>query len=418
MAAVPRLCVSLPVHEQPAVILDQVENLRAFLGPQTQVVVHLSASMGLDPAAVQPLLPDGVHANPVSYETAWGDVGYVHLSNLRFAYDHLDPFDYVVLQASNDLYVRAGAPAQIARHQAAYGYIEVGPDTAWAQGPPALRDRQLAAIVADLGPDGRILGGQVEGSYYAADLFREVLERIDRHYTGPGEGERYVREEVYFPTVADALLTGPRGNQLIYADSLTRGPAVSPAVVYALREGMLAGAWTQESLFGVKRVPRVLHDPVRDLVRAIARTEGAAPRLAVPRPFAAKTLLVATPAEDVLTDPTLIPAWHATFTAQDDATLVIVMRPENAWELDLLVRVVQDGGTGAADAADVVLDIQAEGSFAEASLRHNAHAVLRPRGQGTPPVLDDALLFATDQADELRYVLAKRTGAPRPQPRG
>jgi hypothetical protein len=404
----PRLCVSIPVHEQPAVILDEVENLRAFLGAETQIVLHLSASMELDPAEVQPLLPEGVYANPVSHRTAWGDIGYLHIENLRFAYAHLDPFDHVLLQASNDLYIRPGAPAVIAAHQAGYHARPVTAETAWAQAGPAHRDPRLAAMLADLGGGHGVVGAQVEGSYYAADLFAEVLERIGRHYQGPSPGdEAYAREEVYFSTVATPLLTGPRGEHLVYADGLTTGPDVSPAVIFAIFEGVLAGEWTEEDLYAVKRVPRELHHPHRDLIRGLTRAQRPR-RLAVPRTFEAKAFLTVALATDLVRDPSLVAAWHATFTDQDDASLVVALDPADEWLLPELVDALHAGGTGGPGAADVVLDTVAPGTFAEASLRANAHVVLRPAGEVAPPVLDDALLIRPEQAGELRYLYEAR----------
>ncbi|MCW2994086.1 MAG: hypothetical protein JWQ18_1581 [Conexibacter sp.] len=405
----PRLCVSLPVHEQPAVVLDQVENLRSFLGAQTQVVLHLSASMALDPAQLAPLLPDGVHVNPRSHVTQWGDIAHLHLDNLRFAYDHLEPFDHVVLHASNDLYVRPGAPERVAATQAGYRLMPFAADTGWAQAGPAYRDPHLAAIVAGLGGDGQLYGGQVEGTFYAADLFAEMLERIARHYTGPRPGDEvYNREEVYFHTLAEHLRTGERGAHLVYADVLTRGPAVSPGTIYALLDGTLAGGYVMDDPYAVKRVPRELHHPNRDLIRALSRANG--PRLAPPRSFEAKSFVALALAADVLTDTTLIPAWHATFGAADDATLALLLLEDQEWTLPSLVDALDAGGTGAPDSADVVLVTARGGSFEEASLRYTAHAMLRPAGLLAPPLFDDLPVLSPDRASELPYLARARAG--------
>jgi hypothetical protein len=401
----PRICVSVPVHEQPAVIFDQVENLRSFLGPDTLVVLHLSRSMGVDPAELAPLLPDGVHVNPRSHETAWGDIAYVHCDNLRFAYDELDPFDHVVLNASNDLYVRRGAPDRIAAAQAGCVRGAVQPDDPWAQAAPAHRDAMLDAMLADLGGDRSIFGGQVEGTFYAAGLFQEMLERIDRRFRR-GEGEHYMREEVYFPTLAAHLSPGTPAKPLIYIDAFCEGPAVSPAVIFGLIDGTFANStYDTKALYGVKRVERRLHDPNRQLIRTLSRSCGS--RLTLNAGFPANDFVTLALASDVLTDPSLVRTWHATFEA-DEATLALLLYEHDADALPLLIDVLQDCGTGAPGAADIALVTVEADSFEEAALRWSTHALLRVADTPAPPLFDDLPLFGPANAGELVHLAARR----------
>lgn len=412
-AARPRLCVSIPVHEQPAVILDQVENLRAYLGTDTQVVLHLSQTMGLDPAAVQPLLPEGVHVNPVSQPTQWGDIAHLHVSNMEFAYKNLDPFDYVVLHASNDLYVRPGAPERIAETRAGFIVQQITEKTTWVQGPPALRDPQLAAMLADVGAQ-EIWGGQVEGSYYAADLFREMLDVILRHMDLDADREVYNREEMYFPALGHHLLDGPHGHNLVYVDTLTRGPVISPAVIYSVLDGTLAGAWTGSDNYAVKRVARKINDVNRVVIRGMARTVAGGRRLEPPRTFEGKGFVALAFAVDVLSTPGLVRAWHETFGPDDDVTLAVLLDEADAFATDQLVRTLESEGTSGPDAADVVLVTARDGSFEEASLRWTTHVVVRPAGTEIPPLFDDRPVFPPERMDELPFMAAATLGLPRP----
>jgi hypothetical protein len=361
---------------------------------------------------VQPLLPEGVHVNPVSYATTWGDIAHLHLSNLAFAYDNLEPFDHVVLHASNDLYVRQGAPEHIARTRAGFARRLVRPDQAWAQAAPACRDPQLAAVLADLGVS-EIYGGQVEGSFYEAGLFREMLDRIGRHFDGTGGGEVYNREEIYFPTLARHLMDGEPGGQVVFVDVLARGPEVSPAVIYGVLDGSLAGVWIGEDLYAVKRVPRVIDHPNRVLIRGMTRTVAGGRRLPVPRTFAGKAFVALAFAVDVLTDGSVVRAWHDAFGPDDDATLAILLDESDGFALPELVDALEAAGTTGPDAADVVLVTTREGSFEEASLRWTTDAVLRPEGAQAPPLYDDRPIYAPERAGELRFLMAKQTGQTR-----
>jgi hypothetical protein len=322
-----------------------------------------------------------------------------------------------VLEASNDLYVRPGAPERIAETRAGFIAQHVTEQTTWVQGPPALRDRQLAAMLADVGAE-EIWGGQVEGSYYAADLFREMLDVIGRHMDLSAEREVYNREEMYFPALGQHLLGGaPKGHNLVYVDTLTRGPAISPAVVYSVLDGTLAGAWTGSDNYGVKRVARRIDDLNRIVIRGMARTVAGGRRLEPPRTFAGKGFVVLAFAVDVLSAPGLIRAWHDTFGPGDDVSLAVLLDEADAFATEQLVQTLENEGTSGPDAADVVLVTAREGSFEEASLRWTTHAVVRPAGAAVPPLFDDRPAFAPERLDELRFIAATTLGRPRPENR-
>jgi len=403
----PRICVSLPVHEQPAVILDQVENLRAFLPADTQVVLHLSQSLGADPAAVAPLLPDGVRVNPRSHATRWGDVLHVHNDNLSFAYDELEPFDYVLLHSSNDLYVRSGAERHVATAPVGAAAFPAT-DMAWTQAAAARRDEMLAAILADLG-ESQPHGSQIEGTFYAADLFAEMLERIQRRFR-PGEGEHYAREEIYYPTLASHLCQDAFAPPVVYWDARLQRSAV-PATVWGLLDGTFAdsvAAYDFDNMYAVKRVERVLHDRTRELIRAVARAAGA--RLRLRPPFDARRFLALTFAADVLADPGLLPAWAEAFDGDDDVTLAIHIGPDEADIVADVVAAAQRGGADGPHAPDVTVVSAAPGSFDEAVLRWAVQALYRPAGAATPVLLDDAPQFGPESVRDVQ-ALAERYAA-------
>jgi hypothetical protein len=408
--AEPRIIVSLPVHEQPLVVLDQVENLRAFLPPETQVVLHLSQDLGADPAEVAPLLPEGVHVNPTSHPTQWGDIAYLHNDNVRFALRALEPFDHVLLHASNDLYFRQGAAQYIAGAEAGFFTNVVPPDTTWPPGVAAYRDPTVAALLADLG-ETQIYGGQSEGSFFTTELFIEMLARMDRRYRH-GEGEHYVREEVLYPTLAGHLSRGTRAKTVVYSDaSNPAATTIGPALIWSLIDGRYgeAGPLTGYDLgqvCAVKRVPRELHHPVRTMLRTIGRATGERLRLAPP--LEARRFVALAYASDILEDPSILADWIDAFGSEDAATLAIHIGEQQGALIGDLITAVQAAGGQAPDAPDMTLFTVANGSFEEANLRWSVDAVLRPPGRPAPPFLDDALLVYPGSAANLRAIATIR----------
>jgi hypothetical protein len=414
---VPRLLVSIPVHEQPPVVLDQVENLRAFLPADTQVVLHLSRALGVDPAEVAPLLPEGVHVNPVSHATAWGDIALLHNANVRFAFDALEPFDHVLLHASNDMYIKAGAEAHVAGAQAGVHDLVCSPDMDWLHGPVAVRDPVLAAMLADAG-GGPVLGGQVEGSFFGADLFAAMLEIMERRWS-PGEGEAYTREEVFYPTLAGALATGRVVEPIVFSDASAFRQDVSPAIVAGLIDGTYredpdrpdrgTGAsrmYDFDHLYAVKRVGRTLHDPQRMLIRGLAHARGR--RLRVAPPFSARGFVGLTWGSDVIADPALLRAWMDVFGADDDVTLAIHLDPGAVALTEAVVAAVADAGGDEPGGADLALVTTWPGSFADAALRHAVDVVFRPDDAETPKWLDVVPRLGPGAAGHLRFLAAGR----------
>jgi hypothetical protein len=123
--------------------------------------------------------------------------------------------------------------------------------------------------------------------------------------------------------------------------------------------------------------------------------------------FPANDFVTLALASDVLTDPSLVRTWHATFEA-DEATLALLLYEHEASELPLLIDVLQDGGTGAPGAADIALVTVEAGSFEEAALRWSTHALLRLADTPAPPLFDDLALFGPANAGELVHLAARR----------
>jgi hypothetical protein len=406
----PRLLISVPVHERPEVVLDQVENFRAFLPGDTQIVLHLSQSLGVDPAEVAPLLPEGVHVNPSSLATRHGDLAFVHNANVRWGLRELEPFDYVVLHASNDAYFRPGAAERIASATAGVFVNPVGPESPWSPAVAAHRDPVVRAMLADLGAS-QIFGGMSEGSFFATALFTEMLELMDRHYR-PGEGEPYFREEIFYPTLAGHLCREAPVTTLVYSDaSNPANTEIGPALIWSLIDGVYGEAgpvtgYDLDHVYAVKRIARELHEPNRALVRTLGRATGA--RMRTAPPFEARRFVALAFAADLVADPSLLALYLEPFDADDETTLAILVRP---WEGDLvqpLTALVRAAGGDAAGAPDITVFTVAPGSFGEATLRWSVDAVILSDDATPPDLFDDVLVVRPRTAADLRALAAAR----------
>ena len=76
-----RVLVSIPGHEEPQVVCQQVENIVRFLADPL-IVLHVSRGFHIDPASLA--TSPRVLINPQRYDTGWatGICAQAHFSNL------------------------------------------------------------------------------------------------------------------------------------------------------------------------------------------------------------------------------------------------------------------------------------------------------------------------------------------------
>ncbi|WP_248320385.1 hypothetical protein [Caballeronia sp. Sq4a] len=324
--------VSLPVHEAPLVVADQLVNFARFF-PEACVVLHVSRSGRLDEACLRATLNsqrcENYLINPAHERTVWGSIFRAHLSNIAFIRS-LGDASHVCFHASNDMLVAPGAAGHIARHGRGYNVRPITPGSYWWVSPKARADAVLDALCKTLG-NCPLVGSQIEGAFYEADTVFEVADIARGAH--PGEAG-YPLEEVVFPTIAHAIGATPRVTPYVYSETHVfdrtywrflqafewlfgnnwrRARELRHCVEYAfiktpyyrLSPGMIGvivqmsrgisdsaiddvqlarrleglqwmndgdATWQvfdRHSLYGVKRVPRTLDNPLRHLIRQL-----------------------------------------------------------------------------------------------------------------------------------------------------
>ena len=204
-----KICISIPVHERPDVIRDQILNFRFYL-PNCIIVLHKSRNFieTVSHGSFDDLAKiEGVFVNPVSLPTwsRWGSFAHVHNSNFEFAHKNLD-FDYFCLHASNDMFVKAGAKDYIARFDCGNHNALLEKDSGWALAEKIFADPDLKKIMESVNLQD-ICGSQVEGMFFRREIFAEMIKIIERFYDFSNVDLNYERAEVYYPTLARKFAT-------------------------------------------------------------------------------------------------------------------------------------------------------------------------------------------------------------------
>ena len=399
----PTLCVSIPVHERPPVILDQIENIRAFLPADTIIVLHCSQLL-TEPKHLQAIMPEGVYVNETSLPTAWGDTAQAHNSNFQFI-DEREDFDAILLHASNDAYVRPGVAERVGQAEAGVQLNRVVPEQ---RQQVHTRDLGLAAAHEPLRRLGRgtVYHSQPEGMFFERDLFRRMVKDIQgRLGTGAaaftGDTKVFWGPEHYVYPTAASVLTTSIVPPILYSE--VQGTAetrpMSDAVILAIREGRFAEReyrdpnqtalavpgidigppfWLYDfdHLYAVKRVARQYDHPLRAFIRTLARAELGRP-LRWPSPVSSRGMTIVALAQELVADPGLLPAVAAHISADDPVTIAIgVLGDEKPSLTSRIAAIAEQNGLTDESAPDLELRTLGPGELGLCELLGQADAVL------------------------------------------
>jgi len=200
-----KIVVSIPVHEKPEVINNQIENFKKYI-ENVIIVLHVSKGFFLHYSLKEIDQTDNVYINPTNLDTKWADIINTHISNFHYISSLID-FDYFVLHASNDMYIRPGFDKYISRYEAGFNRRKViKKNSHWWTGNMALEDYQLKAMMDSCG-QSMIIASQVESSFYKKELMKAIVSIIEAHYDDNSKTDIYPREEVYFSTIASKLVS-------------------------------------------------------------------------------------------------------------------------------------------------------------------------------------------------------------------
>jgi len=271
-------CVSIPVHEEPKVILDQVLNIFKFLGDKTLVVLHLSKGFdfkGILNKDFSFLALDNVAINPFKLPTARGNLVHIHNSNFKFAKTNFD-FDFFLLHASNDMYVKHGGGGYIISVKNGINQQPTSKELNWKQSKMAHEDIELKNIMKHLGCDD-IFGTQPEGLFFQKEVFNEMVDVIDKFFMF-GRNEHYCREEIYYSTIIKKF-TNDIATPLLYSELCRK------KIDFKLINSINQGNYKEEeiddngigkyklydfdNIYAVKRINRKYNDGLRKQIRSL-----------------------------------------------------------------------------------------------------------------------------------------------------
>ena len=271
-----KIVFSVPVHESPESIIDQIINYSEF-NRDCAVILHISGMFSYKNSRYTKETFEeelkrfpNVYINPNHLRTGYADIIQAHISNFHYAESIID-FEYFSIGASNDLFVKKGLYDLMKNYDAGYNRKHTIKNVDWVWHEACFHDRPLEEMVRRYGGDmSSVLICQIEGCFYKKWIFERIADIIQEHYNfkeydfrNRDKKKTFPREEVYFSTLTELVF--PEA-EVLYANyafvafdiRVSHIPKLSDIKKYS-EDG--------SNIFNVKRINRTLNDPFRAYIR-------------------------------------------------------------------------------------------------------------------------------------------------------
>lgn len=267
---------SIPVHESPETIIDQIINYITF-NNNCAIVLHFSHSFTYEGSIYNEETFKQILAkfkqvliNPNHLRTGYADIIQAHISNFLFA-ENIIEFNYFSIGASNDLFIKSGLENLISLYDAGLNEINVIEDSNWMWRKQCLEDKDLLVMLNRYGANqSNIVRCQIEGCFYKKEIFKKIANEISETYfyekydfKGKDKNKIYPREEVYFSSLI----------RLLYPH-INIFPSCYAYVAFEIRKSHIPKissicryAKDTSYIYNVKRITRKLNDPFRAFIR-------------------------------------------------------------------------------------------------------------------------------------------------------
>lgn len=207
--------ISIPVHEKPEVVVNQMQNFARYL-PEAKVVLHVSKDAKFSVNELEDVLKKAnvSHAlvNPTQVETKWGSIIQAHLANIRYIIQQGDA-EKVIFHSSNDMLIMDGLSEYLQDKKNIFHLRKCTSDSLWWVSRKAVKDFSVSGFFKD-----KLYASQIEGSMYDISLLKSLVHNIDNRDLILDSEFFYPREEVIFSSFACKEDIKPDGLPYIYSE--------------------------------------------------------------------------------------------------------------------------------------------------------------------------------------------------------
>ena len=262
---------SIPVHEKTEVVIDQIININHY-NENCAIVLHISKAFDFvnsnvsEKRFVEIVNSFGnVYINDIRLKTIYCNIVHVHVINFEYI-ERLAEFDYFILLASNEEFIRTGLYNEIKEYICGFNYQKLYDVPNWSHQKKALEDPVVSKICSRFDENiSNAVKSQVEGCFFKKNLFHEIAQLIKELYPISEAPPLclYPREEVYYQEIAYFLIQDKTKILKTYITHNARDNVTWTPYTWVIRR--VASSMSTE--YSVKRVGRELNHPTRSFIR-------------------------------------------------------------------------------------------------------------------------------------------------------
>lgn len=265
-----RILFSLPVHDRPDIVRDQIENINYFC-PGSLICLHVAEGAAASREEFARSCDfENVVLNPQSLAFAVSDgLMHTHVSNFLHMLNTGLPFDKIVLISPDEMLVKDGLGEYVSRYPLGVHAEVLDLATDWGVFSPELL--QTVAMQGFLTAMGLPLyfGGQAEGQFFSKSIFSHLTRLFIENF--PMKPCGFPTEQVIGPTVAaryfvtrtdgvPPVTLSNKSNTLVISDDVIARVRSGKGTIFAKRRpGALRsphiGASVLKGVFSVTHVP-------------------------------------------------------------------------------------------------------------------------------------------------------------------
>lgn len=273
-----KILFSLSVHEEIKVVLNQIDNIRHFV-PNSIIVIHVNSTNNelFEQLHAAAFLLQNVYLTTDRVDSTKGAfvLDIAHLNNFKYAKKLGLQFEYIILEASNSLFVRYGLPEYIANFDAGSHLRPLKIDSHGDWNKKVFSHLSFSNIrqeFIEIGLDfDTIYKSTHEGSFYRkdiADFIFNFVSNIRDKCIENNELPNYPTEEFWFPFALKCY-------QLKHPNI-----EISPTITYMPWNRRLS--WNKndvrdflfrehnlKNFYSIKRIERNSEDEVRNFIQEI-----------------------------------------------------------------------------------------------------------------------------------------------------
>ena len=183
--------ISIPVHEKPEVVVNQMQNFARYL-PEAKVVLHVSKDAKFSVNELEDVLKKAnvSHAlvNPTQVETKWGSIIQAHLANIHYIIQQGDA-EKIIFHSSNDMLIMDGLSEYLKDKKNIFHLRKCRSDSLWWVSRKAVKDSALSTFF-----NGKLYASQIEGSMYDISLLKSLVHSINNK-------DLVLNSELFYPLV-------------------------------------------------------------------------------------------------------------------------------------------------------------------------------------------------------------------------